>query len=684
MRANKAISNPKIILACCLLFSFILFILINYCIVSLPKLIGQLKGEVQDFSFFTAFDFSKIGQYSVIYIIAILAIIVINIRMIYLVRISFKDNNVGQKGSARWTELSEIQAQYKEVFETEVRFWGGGGVPVCRYENKLYIDDSPVNNLIIGITRSGKGEIFVFPMIDLYSRAENQASIIVTDPKLELFASSKATLEARGYEVHIINLVEPLKSAGYNPLTLIVEAYKKGEYSTVEMLCNTFATSIFSTDNPGDDSAQFFANASIGVTSALILALIEEKQKQNKLDEVNMFEVVSMLTELASVQMDNGKTALDMYFASRPAGDSAKLKYSTVELAGDRQKGNIMSYVLSKLTIFTYDELSKLTAKSTIDLQKVGFSNNGEHKPQAIFIGIPDYDKSNHYLASVFIGQLQFVLSKGASLSKNGKCEREVVFILDEFGNLPPISSMDNTITVCLGRNIKYNLVVQDYAQLEKLYGKNAETIMGNCGNHIYIQTNSLETAKHFSELIGSETITNVNRSGEKLELNKSITEMYEEKPLLYPTELMELKTGECVIKRVMKRKDLQGNDITPYPIFNHGETRFKYRYEYLLDYFPSVSVSELDIKEIEVKDKTEATDSEIEERITSPKDETKLVSETKMHSAIATFLSENKIASDIEDLTVSECISLVTTAYEEKMLKKEKYTRVIKLLEMG
>ncbi|RQN19652.1 type IV secretory system conjugative DNA transfer family protein, partial [Clostridium perfringens] len=81
-----------------------------------------------------------------------------------------------------------------------------------------------------------------------------------------------------------------------------------------------------------------------------------------------------------------------------------------------------------------------------------------DNKPIALFMVTPDYDGSNHVLASIFIRQLYYVLSKEASLFDTARCEREVIFILDEFGNMPPIEGMGTLTTVCLGRRIRFNM----------------------------------------------------------------------------------------------------------------------------------------------------------------------------------------------------------------------------------
>lgn len=76
-----------------------------------------------------------------------------------------------------------MKKQYRAVPDREKSFKGGGGVVISRLGDKVFIDDSPVNNLIIGTTRSGKGETFVFPTIDVYSRAEHKPSLILTIQK---------------------------------------------------------------------------------------------------------------------------------------------------------------------------------------------------------------------------------------------------------------------------------------------------------------------------------------------------------------------------------------------------------------------------------------------------------------------------------------------------------------------
>ena len=269
--------------------------------------------------------------------------------------------------------------------------------------------------------------------------------------------------------------------------------------------------------------------------------------------------------------------------------------------------------MLSKLTVFTFENVAKMTAESSIHLEDIGF---GE-KPVAVFLGIPDYDKSNHFLASVFIRQMYFVLAKKASRTMSDKCTRKVKVIADEFGNIPAIEGMENIITVCTGRNISFDLIIQSYSQIKKLYGENDETIIGNCGNQIYILTNNENTAESFSKPLGNETIIDMQRSGERISTHKHFMENTQEKLLLNANELMELYPGECVVKRVMKRTDLKGKRIRPTPIFNSEDSgkRFLFRYEYLTDTFPNPDT--IDLYQINTEDRSYIN---LQERVWDPK----------------------------------------------------------------
>lgn len=622
-------------------------------ITKIPNLI--LGGDKP--SIFGFLNLSYIFRLFPIYLLIFIGFSVIYIKLILDIKKSFNEIEDGQKGTARFAKREEIAKEYKAVPIKDTKFKGKGGIPIARgvhqykdnygnvkEEEVMYIDDSSVNNLIIGTTRSGKGETFVVPTIDIYSRSEEQPSMVINDPKGELIAMSKETLEKRGYEVLLLNLTEPLNSMSYNPLELIIDAFKRKDYGDAQLLCKTLTFSIY--DDPSSKD-KIWQKSAMSLTNALILSLCEKYIPLNQEYKITMYTVVTMLMELGQVCVDSRgveRYPIDEYFQNLPPTSKAKMQYATTKFAKEATKSGILTSTASELDIFTYEKLSKMTSKNSLDFKTVGFDKDN-NKPKAIFMVTPDYDKSNHILTSIFVRQVYFVLAKNATLSRTQKCDREVIFLLDEFGNMPPIEGLDSIITVCLGRGIRFNLIIQAYNQLKNLYGESSATIEGNCGNQIYILTNDDETSEKFSKLIGEKTITTFSRSGELYSLGKNHTENLDKRRLLTSDELRRLKEGETVVVRAIKRSDNDRKRIVPNPIFNEGEHRMKYRYEYLGDTFDNSKAF------IDVKVETLHKEVDTEKLAFSCKEESKNEIDQQIEDKV-------KKAEELKDrnLDISEC----------------------------
>lgn len=607
-----------------------------------------------------------VGPYKMtIYSLFFVFIGLLDAKFYYKMKVSYSEDyfNIGQKGMARWTTKEEIKQQYKEIPEcgknSKETYAGDPGTIVAHFDKHIYIDTAISNTLIVGITRSGKGEMYVYKTIDVYSRAEKKHSLIVCDPKLENYKSSYQTLIDRGYEVHLLNFDNPLFSMGYNPLSMIIELYKNDEKAASFAMARSLAYSIFHA-NSESNTEPIWKNTATDLFTALIIAVMSdllvldriENEERNryyldktagyeKLDEkeqelcrnrikkdiengydpildkglkgipseyvferctehekqITIYNIILFFSEMVRKKVDEQsfRTALDDYFSSRDKMDFAKLKYATIESASQKTKGSVYTNMLSYLGVFIDENIAKMTAESSINLADIGF---GE-KPIAIFLGIPDYDKSTHFIASIFIRQVYFILAKKATNTPSQKCKIPVRFICDEFGNMPEIEAIDELVTVGNGRNIGFDFYVQSYTQLFKLYGDNAQTIIDNCANEIYVRSGDPETIEKLSKKLGNTTYIDVQRTGEKLSLKKNYVEIPTDKPLMSTEKLELLLEGECIVTRKLKRKNLKGEDILPTPIFNSVENgmRFLYRYEYLTKTFPNPG--EIDLKKV-------------------------------------------------------------------------------------
>lgn len=648
MKLNRFLSSKYVIAAIAIALALVMFLCGNYLFNFFTNLKYLIYEPEKCLGVMNFFILKK--QNILFYIVLMIIVALEDIYFVYKLRTAYKDLNIQQKGSERWTTIDEIKEQYRSVPEKSIPFDGKGGVPVCWYENRIYIDDSPVNTLVLGITRAGKGETYTLPTIDIYSRSSQKPSIIALDPKQDEYAACYYPLTKRGYDVYLLNLDNPLKSMNYNPLYLAVQEYKAGRESEAELLCQQFCYATFHKKGMENTREPFFPEGSTNILFCLCWSLLEDNVKKDKRDnavnaqrwearqkafetlsdkekdlvrkkvkeldenkqqellnfryipseidyvpvyenekKITLNSAISLFLALTDVEIPQGKktiTALEIYFGMRPTMDKAKLRFASIKAGSANQKGNLYQYMSQQLTTYMLENVAKLTAKNTLSFEEIGFGK----KPVAVFLSIPDYDDSLHILASTFIEQAYFALSKGATRSASKKCDRDVIFYLEEIGNMPEIKNLKSGITMGQSRGLKFILSLQSYSQLEDIYGeKGANTIIGNCGNQVYIKTDDLDTAKKFSGLIGNQTITNVSRMGAKLSINKTFTETYESKPLLNENELMDLAEKCCVIKRTMRRRDIHGNAIPrEFPIYNHGKTAFKMRYEYMLDEFPS------------------------------------------------------------------------------------------------
>ncbi|MBY6889365.1 type IV secretory system conjugative DNA transfer family protein [Clostridium botulinum] len=624
----------------------------------------------------------------------------------------------GQKGDSRFATIKEIKQQYIAIPEKAIPgknelYEGIGGVPISYYKSNFYIDVDTVNTLVLGASRSGKGETFVFPLIDILSRAKVQSNMVVNDPKGELFSASKETLEKRGYRVLVLNIDNPLESMSYNPLKLVIDAWANEDYHEASKRANTLTSMLFSS-GMGTDNEFFYSSAKSAI-NAIILTITEYCFKNNCREKITMYNVAQMLNELGSLfYMKNGKevNALDEYFSSLPQGNQAKLEYGSTSFAGDKAKGSILSTASQGINMFTSDLFGKLTSKMSIDLKEIGFpksfqfkldnsmtgkrvnisfmrrksqgkievygnyrikvkalgicvlnfdekirqndylkityedkgivyrksfqikfpkksENNEDHnyntnlklinlktakgfkellvslpilkyteKPTAVFMVIPDYDPSNHVIGSIFISQLYTELATNCKETPKKQCFRRVHFILDEFGNMPAIDNMDGIMTVCLGRNILFNLIIQSYKQLEIKYDKGASIIKENCQNHIFIMSNDADTIEEVSNKCGHKTITSESANAKHMDTDSSVTTGADKERIITTDRLSQLIQGESVVLRNLHRQDKDRKKIRPFPIFNTKETNMPYRWQFLGEYFDNrKDINDIDIE---------------------------------------------------------------------------------------
>ena len=392
------------------------------------------------------------------------------------------------KGYSRWAKDKEIKEELKKV-EIQQRNSKAAGIPIIVNEKEMWVDDGEYHSLIIGATGSGKTQGFVFPQV--HSLAKARESMIITDPKGEIYEKTSLMLRKRGYQILLLNFRDPQNGNAWNPLALPYKMYKTGNQDKAIELLDDLALNILY-DDSNKNADPFWEKTSADYFSGVALGLFEDA----KPEEINI-NSISLATTVGEEKF-GGSTYIKEYFSAKDQASAAAINASSTIMAPTETKGSILSVFKQKVKLFASREnLSEMLSYSDVDLESIG------EKPTAVFIVIQDEKKTYHSLVTILLKQIYETLISTAQ-KHGGKLPVRTNFILDEFANMPPLKDVTTMITAARSRRIRFTMIIQNFAQLDSVYGKDdAETIRGNCGNTIYLITTELKALEEISKMCG-------------------------------------------------------------------------------------------------------------------------------------------------------------------------------------
>lgn len=365
-------------------------------------------------------------------------------------------------------------------------------------EQIYYVDDD-THTLTIGATRSGKTRCVVLQSICSIALAGE--SMVISDPKAELYHYTAPFLHRLGYETPVLDFKNPEKSWHYNLLQSCIDAVKAGNMERAEMLAWDM-TNILVGKETGN-SEKIWHNGEMSVIAATILCVVVDNIK--RYDYQNLTNVYWFMAEMCKTI--GGKMPLLEYVKKLPQSHPARALLSISDVAPTRTRGSFYTSALTTLRLFTTKSINAITCKSDFSLTDVGC------KKQALFIILPDEKTTFYPIASLIVSQ-QYELLANMADKRGGRLERRVNFILEEFGNFVPIVDMTTKLTVGAGRGIRFNLYVQGLEQIVEKYDEQvAKTIKNNCHVWIYLQADDKETLEEISSKLGSYTTSSYQLS---------------------------------------------------------------------------------------------------------------------------------------------------------------------------
>lgn len=411
----------------------------------------------------------------------------------------------GEFGTSRWQTNEEIEKNLK-IWETNKEIEKGGTVlgikKITNTKSKFYIKDDDLHTLIIGATGSGKTRTIIHPTI--WELANAGESMVLGDPKGELYIGTKDYLKSKGYNVIALDLKDPQLGNQWNILDSVNKAVKDGDIRKASSLSRSIAN-ILSANSDGSRSIggdEIWTLGASSIINALILitAMESDFEKQK-----NMATVYHLLETMCATDK-NGNTPLIKYINSLDLNHPARVAFTTAKVSPEKMKASFFGTIASKLAIFADEEIADMTSKQDHVLEETGINKT------AVFLIIPHEDSTNNVLATLYIDQLYQALVK-LSDKHGGRVPRRVNYILDEFGNLPTLPEFTKKLTIARGLGIRFTIAIQGIDQLKRLYRNDVGTILGNCNTWIYLSTGDPDTLKLISEKTGKYTIETENQS---------------------------------------------------------------------------------------------------------------------------------------------------------------------------
>lgn len=466
----------------------------------------------------------------------------------------------GQHGTARFATEKEIRETYAHIPYQPEKWRKGESLPaeqglVVGYKKKggavtALVDSGDIHCLMIGAAGVGKTANFLYPNIE-YTCASGM-SFLTTDTKGDLFRNyAEIAKKYYGYNISVLDLRNPTRSDGNNILTLVnkyMDEYLKDNRNLAakakaEKYAKITAKTIICSDGASASSYgqnAFFYDAAEGLLASVIL-LISEYCEPEKRHIISVFKLIQDLLAPSPVK---NRSLFQLLMDKLPPTHKAKWFAGAALNSADQAMASVLSTAMSRLNAFLDSEMEQILCfDSSLDTETFC------KEKSAIFIVLPEEDNTKYFMVSLFLQQLYREMLTIAD-EHGGKLPNRVMMFADEIGTIPKIESMKMMFSAGRSRQISMIPIIQNFAQLEKNYGKEGSSIIiDNCQDILFggFAPNS-ESAEILSKALGNWTVLSGSIFRGKNDPSQSLQMM--SRPLMSQDELKTLPKGHFILAK--------------------------------------------------------------------------------------------------------------------------------------
>lgn len=458
----------------------------------------------------------------------------------------------GTYGTSGWMSRKEMAG----VLELVADLHRYQGIVLGTLERKAVCvpEKTRLNTNLAVYGASGSMKTRSFCMNRILQGVSRGESLVICDPKSELYEKSSEYLRDKGYTVRVFNLVSPENSDSWNCLR---------EVEGQELMAQLFVDVIIKNTTGGGKGDHFWDSAEMNLLKALVLYVDKGYPPENR----NMGQVYQLITL-------NSETALNSLFEVLPINHPAKAPYSLFKQASDSVRSGVIIGLGSRLQVFQSELIKKITARDEIDLELPG------QKPCAYFLVTSDQDSTFDFLASLFLSFVFIKLVRYADRNcEGGRLPVPVHVLGEELTACGTIPDLSRRLSVIRSRNISMSCVFQNLAGLQNRYPLNLwQEILGNCDVQLFLGCTDPLTAEYVSSRTGLASVAVSSKSKQLGTWRISnYTPEYREtsgvgkRPVLTPDEVLRLPIDEALViirgKKTLKVDKMDYSKHPEYPL---------------------------------------------------------------------------------------------------------------------
>jgi type IV secretion system protein VirD4 len=481
------------------------------------------------------YAFSEEGRKGILSVLAVAAALIIYIKLHgkFSKNKDHDDRNFarsksGTYGTAGWMTPKEMES----ILEVSAPQKAQGTI-LGQKDGKLIClpTDTRLNKhlCVFGASGTMKSRAIIRPY--LFQSLKRGESVVVTDPKGELYSDTAEMFRRNGYKVRVFNLTNPEHSDSWNCM-----ADLNGDSLMAQVLTNI----IISNTSKGKID-HFWDNGEGNLLKSLILQV--DQDTILKEGEKHLPAVYRMLTK-------NSANDLRAIFDKMDSDHPAKAPYTLFAQASDTVRAGIILGLGTRLQVLQNKTIKGITERNDLDLTEPGKTKC------AYFVIMSDQESSTEFLSSLFFSSLFIKLARYADSTPNQRCKVPVNVVFDEFNNVGQLDTYPRRLSVVRSRAIQVCHVVQSLAQFKNRYpNEQWAEIIGNCDTQVMLGCTEEQTADYFSSRSGDMTVdVNSTMTVKKTIAVAQMIPQYREsagvgrRRLLTPDEVFRLPNDEMLI----------------------------------------------------------------------------------------------------------------------------------------